>query len=245
MRKIIQWSIRHRLILGIFLFLVANHMFDGGPFDVVVNTYAQAAPTTVTATIKDPSGLAYANASINISLTPATPGGATCTGSGPIGQIPVFNTNSNGFFSINLCPNGSIVPASSQWLFTVSLSPGIQLPLGKGPQSFSAAITISGASQDISATLNALAPALTTNGNLVATSAAFATATTAGTCVQSTTAVAGATTSMVATASPVSTPGVGAVWSAFVSSAGNVTINECAVATSAGGTIAFNIRVQQ
>lgn len=79
--------------------------------------------------------------------------------------------------------------------------------------------------------------------NLTATSAAFATATTAGTCVQSTTAVTGATTTMVASASPVSTPGVGAVWSAFVSSAGNVTINECAVATSAGGSIAFNIRV--
>ena len=79
--------------------------------------------------------------------------------------------------------------------------------------------------------------------NLTATSSAFATATTAATCVQNTTAVAGAATSMVAEASPVSTPGVGAVWSAFVSSAGNVTINECAVATSAGGTIAFNIRV--
>jgi hypothetical protein len=76
-----------------------------------------------------------------------------------------------------------------------------------------------------------------------ATSASFATATTAGTCVQNTTAVTGATTGMAVSISPVSTPGVGAVWSAFVSSAGNVTINECAVATSAGGTIAFNIRV--
>ena len=78
---------------------------------------------------------------------------------------------------------------------------------------------------------------------ITATSAAFATATTAGTCVQNTTAVAGATTAMAVKVSPVSTPGVGAVWAAFVSSAGNVTINECAVATSAGGTIAFNIRV--
>jgi hypothetical protein len=78
---------------------------------------------------------------------------------------------------------------------------------------------------------------------IVATSAAFATATTAATCVQNTTAVAGATTAMAVEVSPVSTPGVGAQWSAFVSSAGNVTINECAVAVSAGGTIAFNIRV--
>lgn len=78
---------------------------------------------------------------------------------------------------------------------------------------------------------------------LSATSAAFATATTAGTCVQNTTSVTGATTAMAVSVSPVSTPGVGAVWSGFVSSGGNVTINECAVATSAGGTIAFNIRV--
>jgi hypothetical protein len=78
---------------------------------------------------------------------------------------------------------------------------------------------------------------------LTATSSPFATATTAGTCVQNTTAVTGATTSMAVAISPVSTPGVGSVWSAFVSSAGNVTINECAVATSAGGSIAFNIRV--
>lgn len=78
---------------------------------------------------------------------------------------------------------------------------------------------------------------------ITATSAAFATATTAGTCVQSTTAVTGATTAMAVSISPVSTPGVGSQWSAFVSSAGNVTINECAVAVSAGGTIAFNIRV--
>ena len=76
-----------------------------------------------------------------------------------------------------------------------------------------------------------------------ATSTAFATATTAGTCVSSVTAVTGATTSMVAMASPATTPGIGAEWSAFISSAGNVTIIECAVATSAGGTIAFNIRV--
>jgi hypothetical protein len=76
-----------------------------------------------------------------------------------------------------------------------------------------------------------------------ATSSAFATATTAGTCVQNTTAVTGAATSMTVSVSPVSTPGVGAVWSGFVSSAGNITINECAVATSAGGSIAFNIRV--
>lgn len=78
---------------------------------------------------------------------------------------------------------------------------------------------------------------------ITATSSAFATATTAGTCVQNTTAVTGATAAMSVNISPVSTPGTGAVWSGFVSSAGNVTINECAVAASAGGTIAFNIRV--
>jgi hypothetical protein len=91
--------------------------------------------------------------------------------------------------------------------------------------------------------VTSVVPGLPIICSLAGTSSAFATATTAGTCVQNTTAIAGATTSMVAMASPVSTPGVGAEWSAFVSSAGNVTINECAVAASAGGSIAFNIRL--
>ena len=102
----------------------------------------------------------------------------------------------------------------------------------------------SGGSMDCAnGVVTSVVPGLPIVCSLSGTSAAFATATTAGTCVQNTTAIAGATTSMVAVASPVSTPGVGAQWSAFVSSAGNVTINECAVATSAGGTVAFNIRL--
>lgn len=79
--------------------------------------------------------------------------------------------------------------------------------------------------------------------NLSATTSGFATATTAGTCVQQTVAVTNSTTSMACTTAPVSTPGVGAVWSCSVTANGTVTVDECAVATSAGGTIAFNVRV--
>jgi hypothetical protein len=80
-------------------------------------------------------------------------------------------------------------------------------------------------------------------GVLTATTTAFATATTAGTCASTTVSVPGAATSMVATTSPASTLGASS-WSAFVSSIGTVTVIECAVATSAGGSIAFNVRVQ-
>ncbi|HWE00675.1 MAG TPA: hypothetical protein VG345_16605 [Bryobacteraceae bacterium] len=48
-----------------------------------------------------------------------------------------------------------------QWAFTVAIAPGVIPPWGTGPQSFVSNITIAGASQSVSATLTAAAPALT------------------------------------------------------------------------------------
>jgi hypothetical protein len=173
-----------------------------------------------------------------------------------VGQIRLGNTDSacwrNAANNADICMQ---VNGSNQFQFANHLVPsttGFQLGVGSLP--WNALVLGTAATNNFTFTPGTTAAARAvsipdplTNVNLAfnlsATSSAFATATTAGTCVQSTTAVAGATTTMVAEASPVSTPGVGAVWSAFVSSAGNVTINECAVAASAGGTIAFNIRV--
>jgi hypothetical protein len=139
---------RKRLLLAATLFLAV-------PF------LAFAQSVVVTGTIVDPNGLPYSNASVNISLTPAAPGGAICTGIGRINPNGSFLTNGNGFFTINLCPNASITPVGSQWQFNVSISPGALPPIGTGPQSFSSNITIVGPGpQDISTTLNALAPAL-------------------------------------------------------------------------------------
>jgi hypothetical protein len=130
-----------------------------------------------------------------------------------------------------------IQPGAGNSYFALTNGGGLEIPGSSSGASTVAAPATGGGT----ATLPAGSGKLTYI--LSATSSAFATATTAGTCVQNTTAVTGATTSMAVDVSPVSTPGVGAVWSAYVSSAGNVTINECAIATSAGGTIAFNIRV--
>lgn len=78
---------------------------------------------------------------------------------------------------------------------------------------------------------------------IAAKSAAFSLATAAGSCVQNTTAVSGAMPGMAVAASPMASPGTGAVWSGYVSAPGKVTIQECAGAASAGGSAAFSIRV--
>ena len=133
------------------------------------------AQTLVTGTVTDPNGIPYSAAQITARLT--TPGATVsinnaqqCAqagyGSAPC-QIPIQGTvgpttlDSMGTFAMALWPNGSITPASTQWVFTVNMSPGIVLPMGTGAQTFTASITISGSSQSISSTLNAAAPNLT------------------------------------------------------------------------------------
>lgn len=66
----------------------------------------------------------------------------------------------------------------------------------------------------------------------------------AGACTSSTVTVTGATTSMVAQASPVTFPGAGFQWNAYVSAANTVTVNVCATAASGTPTAtAYNVRV--
>lgn len=119
--------------------------------------WAQAT-TAVTGTITDPNGLPYSGANINVQLAPAPSGAATCGGS-TLQTLGHTTASATGFFQINLCPNASITPAGSQWQFNVQ-EPGVQPPIGTGPQSFRVLITISGASQSVSAALSAVAPAL-------------------------------------------------------------------------------------
>ena len=138
---------------------------------------AAAQQTVVTATVKDPNGIPYANgtvqASLQISGGPATvtiSNQAQCSaasaGTAPC-QIPIAGNvgpttlDSTGTFVMTLYSNTSITPASSKWLFTINISPGIPLPLGTGPQTFSVAVTVTGATQNLSSTLSAAAPALT------------------------------------------------------------------------------------
>jgi hypothetical protein len=136
---------------------------------------ASAQYTLVSGTIVDPNGVPYGGAVIAAQLS--SPGAtltisnpATCTSSGfgsapcqiPIpGTVGPVTTSAAGAFSLSVPSNTSILPASTQWIFQVTISPGVEAPWGTGSQAFSATITITGATQNISTTLNALAPKLT------------------------------------------------------------------------------------
>lgn len=68
---------------------------------------------------------------------------------------------------------------------------------------------------------------------------------TAGTCTSGTASVAGATTSMGVVATPVTYPGDGSTWLAYVSSAGTVTVEVCALIAVTPTASAYNVRVIQ
>jgi hypothetical protein len=136
---------------------------------------ASAQTTVVSGTILDPSGIPYAFGTVKAQLSagPATVtinNQAQCisagAGSAPC-QLPISGTagptplDSTGHFSMTLYSNTSITPASTEWIFTTAISPGMLPPLGTGQQSFQVSITITGTTQDISSTLSAAAPALT------------------------------------------------------------------------------------
>lgn len=68
---------------------------------------------------------------------------------------------------------------------------------------------------------------------------------TAGSCTSGTAAVSGATTSMVAMASPVTYPGDGTSWFAYVSAGNTVTVKVCAMVALTPGASTYNVRVLQ
>jgi hypothetical protein len=132
-------------------------LFLGFSLQHAIPAFAQF--TTVTGCITETNGLAYSFGTVSAVLTPATPGGYRLLGQFYSGQLPITTTDQNGCFTANMGDNGVITPAASQWTFTIGTA-GMRPPLGKGPQSFSVTMTITGASQTITATLSAAAPAL-------------------------------------------------------------------------------------
>jgi hypothetical protein len=123
--------------------------------------------TTVTGTVADPNGLPYSNGSIQVQLipigtTPSIPPPCNGQSANPC-QVATFYSGTldvNGSFTMNLASNAALTPGGTQWQFTVNQTPGVPPPIGFGPQSFSIPITISGATQNVSATLSAVAPML-------------------------------------------------------------------------------------
>jgi hypothetical protein len=78
-----------------------------------------------------------------------------------------------------------------------------------------------------------------TTGSITGTSLA------AGACDTGTASVASSTTSMVASASPVTYPGDGFYWVAYVSTAGTVTVKLCATVAGTPTSSVYNVRVTQ
>jgi len=103
--------------------------------------------TSVSGTITDPSAIPYANCNITAELVPS--GTNPTIGGAAIGGLNRASCDANGNFSMTLGSNAVILPGGTQWKFTVTET-GNPPPLGTGPQSCTATITISGASQSIS-----------------------------------------------------------------------------------------------
>jgi hypothetical protein len=68
---------------------------------------------------------------------------------------------------------------------------------------------------------------------------------TVGTCTSGTAAVTNSTTAMAVAASPVTYPGDGIYWVAYVSAAGTVTVKVCATASLTPAASAYNVRILQ
>jgi len=153
-----------KLRIGLLLY-AAFDLFIGGVCGgfLPLSQLAAAQFTTVTGTVTDPSGLPYANGTITATLvTSASP--TFTTGGAPYSPPtqPVGLTGS-GSFVMQLADNTQLTPGGSTWTFTVTCGAGcVPLALGKGQISFTVTgVTISGASQSITTTLTAAAPALT------------------------------------------------------------------------------------
>jgi hypothetical protein len=115
----------------------------------------RAQTTVVSATLADPNGLPYSFATVSIQLLQGATGPGTCS-------QPPANTKAdiNGSFSLTLQDNSICTPPGSQWVFTVCPQPGTFSASLATPCTAPTAITISGASQNVSTTLNAALAAL-------------------------------------------------------------------------------------
>jgi hypothetical protein len=124
-----------------------------------------AQTSTITATVVDPNGNAYANGTVSAFLQVAT-GQSPSIGGVPIRSLSSgpFNLNSSGFFSIVLNNNTSIVPAGTTYNITVC---GSQVNIGpvtpNNPQPkvcFTVINIVVSVNTDISTTLNSQAAVL-------------------------------------------------------------------------------------
>jgi hypothetical protein len=134
---------------------------------------AFAQRTVVSGTVTDLNGSPYSQASLTITLSlPTGAIGAYLGGAQIAGTVGPVKLDNTGSFLVQLADNTLIQCANaagqlvacvpqSTWNFSITLSPGVPPPLGTGPQTCSATLTISGASQSVSSNFNSC-PALST-----------------------------------------------------------------------------------
>jgi hypothetical protein len=143
------------------LLYVAIDLLIGYAGIIPLTECAAAQFTQVTGTVIDPNSIPYAFGTISATLvSSASP---TLNGLPYTPPTQPTGLDQSGKFIMQLADNTVLLPAATQWKFTVCSTIGtVQPSIGKGPVCFTAGpITISGTSQDITATLNAAALALT------------------------------------------------------------------------------------
>lgn len=125
----------------LFLFLII----------LFVSILASASTTTVTATVHDPDGTAFANGLVIATFwpTPNRPGPFTVNGAS-FPQLQSTFMDGSGHFSLTLTDNLTIQPSGSKWSFNICSNTTAPC--------FTAILSITGASLDISASVNAIAP---------------------------------------------------------------------------------------
>jgi hypothetical protein len=140
-------------ILGLVLFL-AGTLFAASGLEAQTQTL-------VTGTVAGSDGVPWAGAKMTVTLN--TPGGQSpsitpCNNPAAGCQIqnplpPTTLGTAGQIQGLNLWPNANILPASTSYTFTVSISPGVPPPGGTGPQSCTLTNqTISGAAQTLTFT---------------------------------------------------------------------------------------------
>lgn len=114
---------------------------------------AQSGYTSVTATVTDVSGNPYAGGRYQITFVYQGATGNKPLLSGSVFQQQVSGSlDSSGRLAVSLADNNAVTPGPSQWNF--------QICAASGAPCFSALLTITGSSQDISSALTAVAPPL-------------------------------------------------------------------------------------
>lgn len=123
---------------------------------LVVAFPASAQYTTVTATVTDPSGVPYANSKVVTNFIPSPSATELSRFIGSPQGAPQFPstatayTDGFGTFTVDLADNNQITPSGSKWSFNTCYKTGVPC--------FSLQVTVTGASQSLSATLSAAAP---------------------------------------------------------------------------------------